>query len=88
MTQPQVRNNTDEGRFQIELDGTPAVLEYSIEGSRIIMPHTVVPPEHRGKGYGGLLAAAALDYARAQKLEVVPLCPFVRAYMERNGITR
>jgi len=46
--------------------------------------HTEVPPEHEGQGYGGALAKAALDYARAEKLRVIPTCPFVRAYVKRH----
>ena len=84
MTEPQVKNNQEQGRFQIELDGDTAVLEYRVEGEKIIMPHTQVPSAHRGKGYGEQLARAALDYAREQSLEVVPLCPFVKAFIESH----
>ena len=81
---PDITNNKEEGQFEIQMDGGLAVLEYRIEGDRIIMPHTLVPREHRGRGYGHLLARAALDFAREQKLEVVPLCPFVAAFIQKN----
>lgn len=79
-----VSHNAAESRFEIDLDGSTAVLEYSIDGGRIIMPHTEVPSAHRGKGHGEQLARAALDYAREQSLEVVPLCPFVKAFIESH----
>lgn len=85
MTEPvEVRNNRERGRFEIDIGGSTAFLDYRIEGGRIIMPHTVVPREHRGRGYGSLLARTALDYARRETLDVVPLCPFVAAFLERH----
>jgi predicted GNAT family acetyltransferase len=46
--------------------------------------HTRVPGELEGQGYGGALAKAALDYARANGLKVIPTCPFVSAYLRRH----
>ena len=81
---PEVRHNREKGRFEIEMDGGTAALEYSIKDGRIVMSHTFVPPEHRGRGYGDQLARAALDYAGQEQLEVVPLCPFVKSFMARQ----
>jgi len=81
---PQVRNNPDRGRFEIDLDGQLGVLDYEIADSRMIMPPTEVPLAHRGNGYGDMLARAALDYARQHSLTPVPLCPFVRSFIARH----
>jgi predicted GNAT family acetyltransferase len=83
-TVPQVRNNRDQGRFEIDLDGQLGILEYEIAEGRMIMPHTEVPVAQRGRGYGERLARAALDYAREQSLTPEPLCPFVRAFIARH----
>jgi len=37
-----------------------------------------------GRGFGSRLAAAALEDARGQGLEIVPLCPFIAHYIERH----
>jgi predicted GNAT family acetyltransferase len=79
-----VRNNHELGRFEIETEGGIAFLDYSIGGGKIVMPHTVVPAEHRGRGYGEMLARAALTFAREEELEVVPTCPFVAAFIARE----
>ena len=81
---PKVRNNTDEGRFEIDLQGELGVLDYEIADGRMIMPHTEVPRAFRGRGYGEMLARAALDYAREQSLTPEPLCPFVRSFIARH----
>jgi predicted GNAT family acetyltransferase len=81
---PAVRNNPAQGRFEIELDGEVGVLDYEIDNGRMIMPHTEVPAAHRGKGYGEMLARAALDHAREHALTPEPLCPFVRSFIRRH----
>ena len=47
--------------------------------------HTEVAPELQGGGLGSLLVERALADARAGGLEVVPVCPFVAAYLERHA---
>jgi predicted GNAT family acetyltransferase len=79
-----VRNNTEAERFEIAVAGSTAILQYGIRGDRIFIYHTEVPPVFRGRGYGELLARAALDFARERSLEVQPLCPFVRAFLEKH----
>ena len=46
--------------------------------------HTEVPPELRGRHLAETLARAGLEHARANKLKVVPFCPFVRAFLQRH----
>ena len=40
--------------------------------------------EAEGQGIGGTLARAALDFARAEKLKVVPMCQFIAAFIKRH----
>jgi predicted GNAT family acetyltransferase len=51
---------------------------------RISFLHTYVPPELEGRGIAGQLARYALEHARANRLAVVPHCPYVRAYIDRH----
>ncbi len=51
---------------------------------QIVFTHTGVPPALEGRGIGSALAKTGLEYARANNLEVVPLCSFVRGYIERK----
>lgn len=80
-----VRDNRDERRYQAEVDGSLAILEYRREGDQITFTHTDVPESLEGRGVGSALARYALDDARASGLRVVPQCPFVRGYIERHG---
>jgi hypothetical protein len=79
-----VEHQADQHRFVVLQDGATAELTYRTSGSQIIFDHTGVPQALEGRGIGSALAKAGLDYARANNLEVVPLCPFVRSYIERK----
>ena len=71
-------------RFAVHLEGATAVLTYKVEGDTIYLVHTEVPPQMEGKGIGGQLAKAGLEYARKNNLKVVPRCPFVTSYLQRH----
>lgn len=79
-----VTHNAEKNRFEIALDGSPAMLQYMHMGSQIIFTHTEVPEAHEGEGLASQLARTGLQYAREEDLRVVPLCPFVKAYMQRH----
>ena len=57
---------------------------YRRRNGRIAFTHTEVDEALEGRGFGSRLAAAALDDARRQGLEVVPLCPFIARFIDRH----
>jgi len=79
-----VVHNEAGSRFELDLGGEIAVLEYRRTGDSMFFTHTGVPPQFEGRGYGGQLARAGLDYARASGLKIVPLCSFIAAFIRRN----
>jgi predicted GNAT family acetyltransferase len=79
-----VIHNTAAKRFEISLDGKIAFSKYLLVGEKIIIEHTEVPVELEGKGIASLIVRTALDYARAQKLKVMPLCPFTAGFIHRH----
>lgn len=50
--------------------------------TRIIVDHTLVSEGLRGQGVGEKLVAKVVDYARKEKLLIVPLCPFAKHQFE------
>jgi uncharacterized protein len=81
-----VANDPGAARYAITVDGVPAgyVLYRDEPGKRVFL-HTQVDGDWSGHGVGSTLARAALDDTRAAGLEVVPRCPFVRAFIERHS---
>jgi predicted GNAT family acetyltransferase len=80
----EVKHNSTENRFQIEIESHLAVLEYKLDGSTIIFTHTGVPSALEGRGLGSKLVRAGLGHARAQGLSVVPVCSFVASYIQKK----
>ena len=79
-----VINNPAQSRFELTVGGRTAYLTYRLQPPLIAIVHTEVPSGFEGQGAGGKLARAALEFARREKLQVRPLCPFVAEYMRRH----
>lgn len=80
-----VVHRPEESRFEAEVEGGTAYLEYAQTGSTAVMLHTVVPAEAEGRGVGASLASAAVGWARGEGLEVDPQCSYVRSWLGRSG---
>jgi hypothetical protein len=74
----------EQGRFELDVDGHLAELDYRVEGSHLVLIHTEVPEELGGRGIGGRLVRAAVARAAADGLTIVPHCPFARRWLERH----
>jgi len=79
-----VENNEAAQRFEANIDGQLAVLAYRLFPHHVVLDHTGVPKPLERQGLGTKLVRAALDFARANHLRVVPLCPFVASYLRRR----
>jgi uncharacterized protein len=79
-----VRDNQEAQRYETEVNGQFAFAEYRLKGDLIIFTHTEVPEELEGHGIASQIVRFALDDARARKLSVLPLCPYVAAYIRSH----
>ncbi len=57
-------------------------LEYEAAGQVMTITHTYA--YEQGRGIGRLLVVATIDYARNQKMKIIPQCSYAKALMERN----
>jgi len=80
----EVRHDSAQQRFEALIDGVRAELDYEQRGDVLCLTHTGVPPEIGGRGVGGELVRAALEYARAKGLRVMPSCSYAASYIERH----
>jgi predicted GNAT family acetyltransferase len=83
-TEPQVRDASERSRFEIDVDGHTAVLDYRLEGDVLRLIHTGVPAAVQDRGIGTRLAEHALDSARKRGLDVMPECEFVAAFIREH----
>ena len=73
------------GAFVIRRDGRVlAQMTYSIGGAIAIIDHTAVDAELRGTGAGAKLVKAAVEWARAEKKEILALCPFAKSVFDKT----
>jgi uncharacterized protein len=80
-----VQDNPAHGRYEALVDGQVAgLLFYRAREGELVLVHTEVADEFEGQGIGGRLVAGALDDIRARGLRIVPICPFVKAYLQRH----
>jgi predicted GNAT family acetyltransferase len=84
VSEPEVVDRPDQGRFTNEVDGHEGELTYRLQGDRLVLDHTGVPDELGGRGLGGVLVRAAVDRAVAEGLAIVPLCPFARSWLRKH----
>jgi len=79
-----VRHNVAECRFEATLHGFVSVAQYTLEIDGLIFTHTFVPPELRGRGIAEKLVRTALEWAKSEQRRIVPACPYVAVFVERN----
>ncbi len=86
VAQVQVEDNPAERRYEVKVgDKVAGFAAYRLRGSdRIVFTHTEVDDAYAGQGLGGILAKAALEDVRDRGLGVVPLCPYIKAYIARH----
>jgi predicted GNAT family acetyltransferase len=79
-----VTHNEEAQYFELLVDGARALLTYRRFPDRIVLLHTEVPKPFEGHGLAAKLSRSALDFARANRLRVVPLCPYVSSFIRKN----
>jgi predicted GNAT family acetyltransferase len=85
MSDLEVRDNRVELRYEARADGRLlGEIRYRSEPGAIVLVHTEIEPSAEGHGVGSRLVKGALDDIRGRGLRVVPLCPFVAAYLRRH----
>jgi uncharacterized protein len=80
-----VTDNSERQRYELRVDGELAgFAQYARRGGKIMFVHTEVDDRFEGQGLGSTLAKGALDDVRRRGIPVVPVCPFIAAYIERH----
>ncbi len=83
-----IRDNTALSRFELDAEGVTAVANYRLSGDVMTITHTEVPPDARNRGIASRLIEGMLVEARSRGLKIVPLCSFVKTYVDRHPEVR
>jgi len=80
----QVVDNPTRNRFEMEVDGALAFVDYRVMGNVLVIPHTELPRALEGRGIGTKLVLGSLDLIRASGRKVRPYCGFYANVIERR----
>ena len=84
-TDTRVVRNDQENRYEVwSGDALAGFAEYLERGDRTVFTHTEVDDAFSGQGLGKELAAEALDDVVRRGRTIVPLCPFIAAYVRKH----
>ncbi len=78
-----VRNEIS-NQYEFDLGNEKAILKYIPDGSVLTLVHTGVPEDRENQGIAHDLVQQSLDDIRQRQEKIIPLCPFVTSFIERN----
>jgi predicted GNAT family acetyltransferase len=83
--EPTVTDVPEHSRYEIR-DGERrlGLAAYQRRGDQVVFTHTEVDDDSDHKGLGSSLVRGALDDVRSRGGSVVPMCSFVRGWIERH----
>lgn len=59
-------------------------MSYTFAGeTKMILDHTEVNEAYRGKNIGKRILMEVVEYARQNKIKIIPLCPFAKSIFEK-----
>ena len=82
----EIHDNTAASRFEFTVEGQTGVLVYDRRPDALALMHTEVPEALRGQHLGDALVQYALAAAKKEGRRIVPVCPFVEAYLQKHPI--
>ncbi|MFD2564987.1 GNAT family N-acetyltransferase [Aquimarina rubra] len=86
-SQLELINNTDrpKKRFELHVENEIIFIEYILTNDNsVYLTHTEVPVTMEGKGLGSTIVKKTLNYIQEKGYKMIPLCPFVAAYLKKH----
>lgn len=82
---PAITDNTEARRFELDVDGSIAFADYSLDGDHLRIHYVEAPPELRGTGAAGRLMEGIAELARDKGWRIIPICGYAAAWMRRHN---
>jgi predicted GNAT family acetyltransferase len=79
-----VTDNSSRERFELNLNGAVAYLDYQRDGNVLTLIYAHVPTDLRASGIGSALVQGALAIMRARGEKVIARCSFVAVHIARH----
>jgi predicted GNAT family acetyltransferase len=80
-----VRLNADRSRYELFVDDElVGIADYRLQGDVVVIPHTEIDRDKRGRGLGAVLVRGTLDEIKASGRTVVPQCWYVAEFIDEH----
>lgn len=80
----EITHRPERKRFETELDGVTAYVEYRLTDGALDIVHTIVPPAIGGRGVAAALVKKAYDYARENRMKPLATCSYAVVWLRRH----
>lgn len=82
----ELEHNDQKGTFYLKVDNkTEAKMTFVFAGAnKIIIDHTEVNLNNKGKGFGKKLVQEAVKFSRDKGITILPLCPFAKSVFDKT----
>ena len=74
----------DKKRFETQVDGVTAFVQYRLSGDKLDIIHTIVPPAIGGRGIAAALVKYAYDYAVENGMKPSATCSYAVTWLHRH----
>lgn len=79
-----VVKNEEKSRFELDVDGHIAFIDYKETPSNVALIHTEAPEELAGTGAAAALVEKTLVYVQESGKKLLPYCPYVFAFIKKH----
>lgn len=76
--------NESKKRFEIEVDGYFAFINYGETDNQIALVHTEADPELAGTGAAAAVVEKTLEFIKESGKKLLPFCPYVFAFIKKH----
>ncbi len=80
----RVVDNKEKNRFETDINGHLAIIEYSVLPNILSLNHTEVPKEISGQGVASEMTEKVLLQIELRGLKVIAACPYTKKYIEKH----
>ncbi len=80
----RVIDNKEKRRFETEIDGQFAIIEYSVMPNILSLNHIEVAEGLEGRGVASEMTEKVLLEVELRGLRVIAVCPFIKNYIQEH----
>jgi predicted GNAT family acetyltransferase len=77
-------DNSNEGRFELDIAGQIAFANYRRTDEGLLIFHVETPRALRGQGVAGRLMERVVEAAHSEGHDVIPFCSYASSWMRRH----